>query len=319
MTNESILDGESLPVYLVAKWSDGSFLRLPAHWEADGEITITQEDWTHQQSVPAFEKKATYLIDLTVHFRSDSVEFIVSQERIRETGDHRLLADRSALHKATRTRPITYVRRLPGCHPLTTAHVEGALLGALAQTHRALSPDSAETAAVAMSKLRNLILIVQEAFPHSLMTKLRDGRSLNPPTALVTQLTEIVDQISNRTSPAVCNETFQEYSCYLALEDVRRILLLELRSYAEESSKTRNMLVSMSPEMDAIFPHLGEEVEDFCGEGNTWTSCWPNEGDVKNGFLLINKRQSIVAHTFAVVDHQIMTKNQANLIRQGLM
>lgn len=297
-------DNNTLPVYLVATWDDGSFLRLPAYWRDTGRLEVAREDWESQHPQPSLMKKVALLVGLTVHLRTDSIELPVEYKpatpgrtRHLDLVGSEFSCSRSFLNAWTPAPHKLLVRSVPLATPVSINDIELLLVGVTGVISEALSatpaaPASASQTAVSVHKALSAL---REGFPRELAFTLRDGVEIQLMPPLVRRLKVTLEAVSDRTAPCFRQGAFPEYSAFLALEDCHRTLVKNLKAYGKEHFSDRKQVLAISPELEAIFPLFGEATARNI-------DAWPGAEAVAAGSAAIGQRTSAASESSKVIE-----------------
>lgn len=281
---------ETLPVFLAAKWDDGSFLRLPGRWLASGVIEVVRNDWAAQVPQPLLEKRHALLVAVTVHLPNENFEMQVAHRAAQDPTDGpekitMFKADRAQLLRTVPACPTRYLKRVPLLSPVDTNDIEQALVGVLGVIGMALrGPQPRQSTAVkSLADIYKVLGPLHAGFPVGIPTKLLDGSELLLPTRLTGRLAACVEYTANRTAPLRWLGAAPEYAAYLVLEECERNLLHGLKQYGKEHFACRKALLAGDPDMGLLLASFGTLEEDgACG--------WPGAESFAQGMALLGRR-----------------------------
>ena len=274
----TMLEEEVFQVYLVARWADGSFLRLPAKWNTNGEVSVNRSDWEMQQPQPELKKNGSALTQVTIHQVDDINEipvFHFVDQRNKQNGglyrESRFYCDRKNLDIVPQNSDCMYLVQKPAKVPLTTNNVEWVLLGTLGWAQDCLDDKTAPEEAV--HNICRVLKPILSAFPYGVLnTDLRDGTSMTMPQVMTNILKDILEQNTKLASATNFFSGNDTYSNYLAIEEIKRITVHGLRKYTREYNGIYDEIINLQPDMQTVIPTIGELIANVDPLERGWQS-----------------------------------------------
>lgn len=258
-------NSNNIKVFLVAKWADGSFLRLPADWKGNGEIAINPSDWLNQNPRPNFNRRSAALHSITIHKRVDSVEYAVNVSN--KIGDLIKLSSDREVHNLRNINTVSqHQERIiniqnEGSSELLTSDIESALFALILKIDNAISGQylMLDQHTKMVQDISILVTSIKNSIDGVIETRLTNGQKFTSPISISNILRDLVDDMITSTSTFENGNAFQEYASLLKLEDCHRKLKNGLGIYITEVVGYKES-ISFSDEMKNVldfYPGFG--------------------------------------------------------------